>query len=610
MKKQEIKINNSLLNVITPIGLEIKRNGLVIGENTGKVYGIIKYPQKVDYGWLSKITNIPSSVVSITFKPIDNGSFIESLSRSIIHNRSTAESARDPLTQKRAEKAAIDGEKVMIQIDQAGETVGLMCTSMMPISRDDTSFDKVRRKTESTSAMLGCKLRGLANLQREGFKMLSPFYSMEENIEQILGRIIPLSTFVGGFPFSSSGYNDNAGYYIGKDTAGGLIIVDPWKRGDDRTNTNMVIMGIAGTGKSTAIKHIALSEYMTGTKIIFLDPESEYKEMTKKLNGDWINAGGGKGGRINPLQIRHVPKDDETEENKLYNNEDGNGMGALALYLKNLEIFFSLYIPSLTDMQKAILKDCLIQLYKAFNIDWTTDITKLRNEDFPIMSDLYEFIMIKAKEMEAKNIPDDNNIYLQLSFLLKDIAYGSDSFLWNGHSTINTTSNCICLDTHDLQNTSDSIKRAQYFLLLNWCWQEMSRDREEKVLLIADEAYLLIDPNVPQSLVFLRNVEKRSRKYEAAIGIISHSVVDFLDPSIKTYGQALLDIPCIKFLFGTDGKNLEETKALYNLTEAETELLASKKRGNALMMIGAKRLQVKFDIPQWRLDYFGKAGGR
>nr|WP_281818454.1 DUF87 domain-containing protein [Vallitalea longa] len=592
------------------MGLEIKRNNLIIGENTGKIYGIIKYPPKVDYGWLSKITNIHSSVVSVKFKPIDNSSFIENLSKSVIQNRSTAENARDPLTQKRAEKAASDGEKIMVQIDQAGETVGLMSINIMPISKDEDTFDKIKRKTESTAAMLGCKLRGLANLQREGFKMLSPFYSMDECVEQILGRIIPLSTFVGGFPFSSSGYNDNAGYYIGRDIAGGLIVVDPWKRGGDRTNTNMVIMGIAGTGKSTAVKHISLSEYMTGTKIIFLDPEAEYKEMTVKLGGDLINAGGGQGGRINPLQVRPTPRDDENEDNKLYDDKDVNGMGDLALYLKNLEIFFSLYIPSLTDMQKAVLKDCLIELYNNFNIDWSTEITKLNNEDFPIMSDLYDLIIKKAKESEIKSTSDENNVYLQLSLLLKDIAYGSDSFLWNGYSTIKTTSNCICLNTHDLQNTSDGIKRAQYFLLLNWCWQEMSRDRNERVLLIADEAYLLIDPNVPQSLVFLRNVEKRSRKYEAAIAIISHSVVDFLDPSIKNYGQALLDIPCIKLLFGTDGKNLQESKDLYDLTEAETELLASKKRGNALMMIGAKRLQVKFEIPEWRFDYFGKAGGR
>ena len=46
-----IPVNEALLNVITPMGLEFRRNSLVIGENTGKVYGIIRYPQKVDYGY-------------------------------------------------------------------------------------------------------------------------------------------------------------------------------------------------------------------------------------------------------------------------------------------------------------------------------------------------------------------------------------------------------------------------------------------------------------------------------------------------------------------------------------------------------------------------------
>ena len=171
---------------------------------------------------------------------------------------------------------------------------------------------------------------------------------------------------------------------------------------------------------------------------------------------------------------------------------------------------------------------------------------------------------------------------------------GSDSFLWNGHSSIKTNTRCVYLDTHDLQNTSDNIKRTQYFNILTWCWQEMRKDRNERVLLICDEAYLMIDPSAPQSLVFLRNVEKRARKYEARIAIISHSVVDFLDPQIKMYGQALLDIPCFKIIMGTDGRNLHETKQLYNLTDAEEELLASKKRGNALVMIGLKRLHVVF----------------
>ena len=83
-----------------------------------------------------------------------------------------------------------------------------------------------------------------------------------------------------------------------------------------------------------------------------------------------------------------------------------------------------------------------------------------------------------------------------------------------------------------------------------------------------------------------------------------------LAPEVKMYGQALLDIPCYKILMGCDGKNLQETKDLYNLTDAEQELLESKRRGHALFIIGSKRLHVNFEIPAYKFSYMGKAGGR
>jgi hypothetical protein len=600
-------VNQALLNVITPMGLEIKRNSLVIGENTGRVYGVVKYPQKVDMGWLSKITNIPSTIVSIGFKPIDNSALITAISKSIVHNRAMADGAKDPLTRQRAEKAAEDGDKIMLQIDQNGETVGLMSISIMPIARDDKTFTKVSRRVDSVLGVMKCKGRVLASLQKEGLQNISPTFPTVGKIESIIQRIVPMSTFVGGFPFASSGFNDGTGYYFAKDNSGGLIIVDTWKRGDDRTNSNMVIMGVAGVGKSTAVKHIALAEYMKGTKLIFIDPESEYRDLCLDLGGDWINAGGDKRGLLNPLQIRPAPRDSDDDikndaDMPLYVDE-GYGMSNMALHIKNLEIFFKLYIPSLSDMKRAILKQAIIELYNEFNIDWDTDIKKLRNTDFPTFSDLHKLLEKKAKT-------EKNDEHKELALLFHDLALGSDQFLWNGHSTVETTSRCICLDTHSLQNTGDNIKRAQYFTLLSWCWEQMSKDRNERVLLICDEAYLMIDENVPQSLVFLRNVAKRARKYEAGLAIISHSVVDFLSANIKQYGQALLDIPCYKILMGTDGKNLLETKELYSLTEAEEELLLSKKRGHALFVIGSKRLHVNFDIPEYKFDYFGKAGGR
>lgn len=162
----------------------------------------------------------------------------------------------------------------------------------------------------------------------------------------------------------------------------------------------------------------------------------------------------------------------------------------------------------------------------------------------------------------------------------------------------------------DLQDSSDNIKSTQYFNMLQWAWKEVVKNPDERVLLTCDEAYLMIDPKVPQSLVFLRNAAKGIRKYEGGIAVISHSVVDFFDLAIKMYGQPLLDLATFKIIMGTDGKNLKETKELYDLTDAEEELIMAKKRGSALMMVGSKRLQIQFEIPEYKFEYMGKAGGR
>ena len=114
-KTEFVPVNEALLNVISPMGLEIRRNSLVIGENTGKIYGVVRYPQKVDTGWLSKITNIPGTLVSIGIQPVDNNALISAISKSIIQNRTAADGAKDPLTRQRSEKAAEDGERIMLQ---------------------------------------------------------------------------------------------------------------------------------------------------------------------------------------------------------------------------------------------------------------------------------------------------------------------------------------------------------------------------------------------------------------------------------------------------------------------------------------------------------------
>ena len=76
------------------------------------------------------------------------------------------------------------------------------------------------------------------------------------------------------------------------------------------------------------------------------------------------------------------------------------------------------------------------------------------------------------------------------------------------------------------------------------------------------------------------------------------------------YGQAILDMATYKILMGTDGQNLEDTMELFKLTESQADFLANKKRGYAILIIGAYKILAKFDIYPYEFEYFGKSGGR
>lgn len=603
-KNQEIQIpvNTALQASITPIGIEFEGNALRLGENYCRIYGIISYPSECDYGWYARLTNIPGTIVSINYEPIDNSQLIVAMSRNIKLNRGQALSTKDPRERQRAQKAADDQEKIMYKMDQNNEVMGRWNTTIMVLSRDKDDFQERCSRVENTVNYLGCKIRILSNLQKEGYQQLSPTYPQNKRIQETTSRAFPVSAFVGGFPFASGSFNDEGGYYFGRDSNGGIILIDFWRRDSQRPNSNITVIGSSGSGKSTAIKHIIASEYARGTKVIVIDPESEYKDMclNPMFGGDWIDVSGGRGGLINPLQIRPVPPEDEEAE-----ITEREKIGDLAIHLKTLETFFQLYLPSMDDRLRALLNQSLVALYSNFGITWDTDISQWKAEQFPTISDLYALVSERAVSNE-RNAP----YYDELRTYLESAANGADHLLWNGYSTIDPRSSLVVLDTKSLIQMSGPVLAAQYFNVLSWCWGQITHDRNERIMLVADECWTMIDPKCPQSLEFLKNAEKRARKYEGSIVVGTQSVSDFLDPEVKFYGQPVLDLPTYKLLFSIDGQSLKETTDLFNLNDAQSDILSSWQRGVALMKAGNQAVKVQFVLSDERLELFGKGGGR
>jgi len=177
----------------------------------------------------------------------------------------------------------------------------------------------------------------------------------------------------------------------------------------------------------------------------------------------------------------------------------------------------------------SLLNETLEELYKSFGINYNTDITNFKTIQFLIMQNLYSLLEEKVKEKS-----NHQKEYEELRAVLRQMAIGNNSEIFNGHTTIQW--DFISLDVYSLQGASENVKRCQYFNILRYYQDQAFKDRKERDLVFCDEAYLLIDKKVPQSIEFMKNFCKRARKYESGLVTITQSLVDFLAPEVKQYG--------------------------------------------------------------------------
>ena len=581
MKKQETNYN--LIDLITPVGgLTFERNKIYLGNRYCKIYTIIHYPSNVEMKWLGNLVANTGAIFSINIEPTDNAELIDSLDSRIRDASGLAQISKNESSRQMREQEIHEASEIINRMIQNNEVVSYL-TIYILISAEEKEELKIKcKEVESEVQHQKLKIRNLTNyLQMSGFKAIAPFFTIQTDLSKKFKRNILTSSFTGGFLFNTDTFIDEGGYYWGVNQNGGIIIFNLWKQDQMRGNSNMFVVGSSGSGKSMAVKHMILNEIPT-TKVLIIDPENEYSYLCKNLNGKIINCNGKeKEGILNPLQIR-VSRDNEDDES------------ALSLHFQFLETFFKILYPSLNEIEISKLDIILERLYKKFGISKDTDISKLENTDFPILEDLYYFI-------KQENDKNQNEIYDKLLALIRPIAIGQASNIWNGYTNIEVTTRVAVFNTSTMQKFQIQYKKAQYYNILSYAWDILSKDKE-RTMLVADECHILIDPNIPQTLEYLRYISKMARKHNSAICVITQSIEDFLNEKIKLYGQSLLSNATNKLFFKCDGKDLKDIVSTFNLTEQEEKMLLNAKVGECLFMCGTRKLYMIFKLFEYELE--------
>lgn len=436
--------------------------------------------------------------------------------------------------------------------------------------------------------------------QKEGFLSVLPVGANQFGAQY--ERVLPASSVANLYPFNFSGKTDPKGIYIGRDKFGTNILVDFDRRAEDKTTSNILILGNSGQGKSYLLKLILTNLRESGKRIICLDPESEYEEICSALGGCYIDFLSGEY-TINPLE----PKawNDSTDDVDPDAPAAFKKVTRLSQHIAFLKDFFRSY-KDFSDAQIDTIEILLSKLYARFGITDSTDYSKMKPTDYPIMSDFYNLC-----EEEFYSY-DKSRKYLYTEETLQEVCLGihsmcvgAESKYFNGHSNI-TDDAFLVFGVKGLMDTNKRLKDAMLFNILSFMSNQLLGKGNTAASI--DELYLFLTNMT--AIEYIRNAMKRVRKKESSIILASQNIEDFLIPSIREFTKPLFSIPTHQFLFNAGQINPKEYMDALQVEPSEFELIKYPERGTCLYRCGNERYLLQVIAPDYKSALFGKAGGR
>ena len=612
---------SGLLDIITPTILDFDKSSFAMGDARCRVKSVFGYPSEGTPGWLSLFTEQPNCIVSMHCHKTDVGELLKSIQNTIDQERAKTYENNAKEVDIDASENTIDRARELASSIRSSNATAVNLTINYMIYADTTEdLEKASQQIDGSLTGNQFMVRNLDYMQEDGLRSMLPI--CRNAFADVSGLDMTTTAFAGGLGiFPAVGLNDPAGTFLGSDDSHNPVFLDLWSRAGGRMNSNVLVLGITGSGKSTTLKDLLFDRMAEGDHVLIFDAEREYLDLTRAMHGNVISGFGENGSRINPLQLRDVPEVFDDPEKSSAQREailsDPYFKGSLSMHMEFLKQWFSLYIPALAQPENAIEMSCLetalYEMYKSAGITERTDPRKLRNNQYPIMSDLYnEIATAVATHKIGSHEIADTTPYDHLLAYLQPAVFGADRFVFNGPTTINLDRALNTIDVFTLLKAPANVKNAQFHNLTTYAWTFLTRDRSERSIMLVDEAHLFITKDSSITFKFLHEAMRRCRKYNASLWIASQNVADFLGRGGQDTSEleGMLNNPATRIVMNEKSTDIEYLKKLFNISEKEQQLITTAVRGQGLLMAGNNRYGIRIEVNPDTLAIISKSGGQ
>jgi type IV secretory pathway VirB4 component len=281
---------------------------------------------------------------------------------------------------------------------------------------------------------------------------------------------------------------------------------------------------------------------MQGTKVIVIDPEREYKNLSKSVDGTYVKLSTGSKEKINPFDISTTAhtKDD------------------LAEHIQDLTEVVGLMAEGLDKSEKAAVDKAILKIYK-----------HAKGEQ-PLLRDLYAVLHDLG--------------HLELCERLEKYISGSLAGVFNAKTNVKLNNRLVIFDIKDMP---ENLRKIMMLIISNFV-QNQVKAKPEKRLLVIDEGWLLLQHE--ESARFVTGLVRRARKYYLGVAIISQQANDFLN---SEYGRAIASQSSLRILMHQDTTTIKGVAQEFNLSEYEEGYLLTAARGDALIIADQNHVAVK-----------------